>query len=733
MLDTVRIVAQGLATADPVTALAFRILTVVVLGSAAAVALTCAGLVLAHCCREGSEGGVRTVLILAGLLLGVGGVLAAPTQGATATPTQGAESQDSIPQVEPRFQRLFGSDSMTIRVELRQGRSGLGISTSPDGRWLLFSAEEEGHSSLRISPVAGGEPIRLASGHYGQWAPSGDAVLFLSASGGNLLESHVMRLPIAPGSGEPLGPPRQVTLDAVWGFAVSPDGQKVAYTTGSMGWSVSLRVLPATGGTSRTVVDLPGAVLGVRWDAEGRFLYYLYWADIQAPGPAVMRIPAEGGEPQRVSVWDDWIRLSPRARYVYRYLYAGDGDEAPYEITTVEGRPLAHFTLPRSFDVAGFVDEGKGLIVVRNDDVNPLRIVPVAGGAIRYLNEAWGYDVPLAWTGDASEVFFQTELNGRRVFMLAPVDGSPMRQVPVPVNVGTHWPVLSADGRLVLYEQRDSARGRSLHYFLYNIEEDATLEVELPPEPLGGGPIFSLTDEQAAGIPGVQDAVFGYGVNRNGHQEVYLVDRTGRATLAWSFQAYDPEREGAEFPLIAVHGRRLVFTENDGEEGTLYMVRAGEEEARPLLRLPGRLSSKGSGGPTWSPDGRVLALSYAGPDTGSRDALLLRVTEAGDLDGEPRTLPMDGGPDSWIGLQWMPDGEHFLVVGEKNDDTTSRVWLISLDLGTPPVDVTADLDANVWYYYLSPDGRYIAIESEIPRGGSIWRVDLGGALTGPGR
>ena len=723
MPDTVRIVSQYLAESDPIILLATRILFVLVTASAVAMFLACVGLFLAHCCRGGADEGVRAVLVLSGLLLGAG--------GATAAPTQGAGSQDSIPVVEPRFERLFGSDSMTIGVELRQGASGQGISVSPDGRWLLFGADvDDGRSGLWLSPVAGGGPVWLASGRYGQWAPSSDAVLYLSAAGGDLTESHVMRLPIDPSSGSPLGPPRQVTLDAVLGFAVSPDGREVAYATVTTGMSMSLRVLPVTGGTTRAVVDVPGAIMGVRWDPEGQSLYFLNWADFQVPELAVLRVPAVGGGPQQVSVWNDWIRLSPRARYVCRDLPAEDGDESRYEIATVDGRPLARFSLPRTFGVAGFVDEGQGLIAARNDIVNPLRIVPVAGGPIRYLNEAWGYDVPLAWTGDGSEVFFQTELNGRQVFMLAPVDGGSMRQVPVPAPAGTGWPVLSADGRLVLYAQRDSLRERSLRYFVYDIAGDATVEVELPPGTFDSGPVFSLTEAQAEGVPGDRAAVFGYGVDRNGRQEVYLVDRAGRATLAWSFQAYDPDREGAEFPQIAVHGSRLVFSENDGEEGTLYLVRAGEEEARPLLRLPGRLSSRGSGVPTWSRDGRTLALSYARPETGSRDALLLEVTEAGDLEGEPRILPMDGGPDHWIGLQWMPDGEHFLVVGGKVDDPTMRVWLISLDPHTPPVDVTADLDANVWYYYLSPDGRYIAIESEIPRGSSIWGVNLG-SFSGP--
>ena len=299
-----------------------------------------------------------------------------------------------------------------------------------------------------------------------------------------------------------------------------------------------------------------------------------------------------------------------------------------------------------------------------------------------------------------------------------------MRQVPLPGEAD--WQGLSADGRYVLYQIEGEDETETP--FIYEIEGDNTLAVELPPRPFEMQGFFPLAEGQKEGMPGGEGAIFGYGVNRDGRHEVYLVDRLGNPTLGWSFQAHDSELLQAPFPRIAVHGTRIVFTENDGQEATLFLVRDGEDQARPLLTLPGHLSTRGSGGPAWSPDGRVLALSYGAPDAEGRDALLVEVSEEGELMGEPRIVPVGGASEGWGGLQWMPDGEHFLVVG----GWPMGVWLISLDPEAPPVEVTADLDANVWYYRLSPDGRYIAIESEIPRGSSVWRVDLGDVLRDPG-
>ena len=62
----------------------------------------------------------------------------------------------------------------------------------------------------------------------------------------------------------------------------------------------------------------------------------------------------------------------------------------------------------------------------------------------------------------------------------------------------------------------------------------------------------------------------------------------------------------------------------------------------------------------------------------------------------------------------------------------THVFLVSLRDAEPPVCITRDDPSIRWGYSLSPDGRYVAYAAEIPRGSSIWRVDLGDVLTGSG-
>jgi Tol biopolymer transport system component len=715
MFDLAQYLTQSLLPMDPFTILLLRILLWLVAGSALCVLFAAVGCALAQCCKGVGSPRLPAALAVSGLLcmVGPGGGLVAQTAGIPA----------SVPEIQPRLERLFGSDSIRVGVGLRQGTPGIGISPSPDGRWLLVSVEGEGGARLRLVPAGGGKSVDLAPGFDGQWAPSGEAILFWSPLAA---EPHLMRLPISRASGEPLGPARQVTLDPVFGFAVSPDGREVAYATGQLGYSTSLRILPINGGAARTVVDVPGVVVGVRWDAKGEFLHYRHWPDIQVPELAVMKVPVEGGDPQRVSVWHDWIRLSPDGQYLYRDIASGDKERNRYELATVDGRPLATFSLPAPFQLAGFGDGPGEFFVVRRDAVNPLRVVPVAGGPVRRLNEAWGYDLALGWTPDAREVFFATELNGERIFMLAPLDGGRMRQVPIPDN---HLPgawahlSLSGDGQRVLY--LSAGRTEEEHgIWMYDIARDTAIQVDegrIPSGTVGGR--WSIGGSREGGG-------FLYGLSRGGRHELLEARPDGSRRVLWTF----PDR-GAEPPTVRVHGDRIAFTENDGEEGSLLIARVGEDRPRLLLTLPGYIGARGSNPPAWSPDGRLLAVSFAGTgEDRQRQVLLVEVTEAGELAGEPRFLLLDGGPSHWHNLAWLPDGQHFLVLGATEDAPAHNdVWLVSIDPETPPVRVTGDVEGTIWSFVLSPDGRFIAPEAEISRGSSVWRVDLGDLLTGSGQ
>jgi len=731
MFDTVQYVAQSLPQPDALSALALRVLGGLVVGAAVATLLTCAGFVLAQCCKGDRRGGIPAALLLLVTAL-VGGVGVA-----TAQETQ---PPDSIPEIEPRFERLFGTDSLRLVAGTGGFNDMRSPSLSPDGRWIVFGALEDAERvNLWLAPVEGGEMVRLTRGHYmddrPQWFRSGEAIAFMSSRPDGAGEDqgsgpglYVMRMPISPETGHPTGPPRQVSLEKSNGLdvlAISPDDQWIAYAThesyASMDWSSSLKVLPSTGGTARTVITLPGMIMAIRWGADGRFLYFLDYSGVEDEELAVMRVPVEGGTPEQLSAWSSVVRLSPHARYLFRGIPSDGNEGKSYEVSTVEGQRLARLHLPKPFDLVGFADSPGRLLAVRVEIANPLRVLPVAGGPVERLNEAWGYDLPLDWSPDGAEVFFRTNLNGQPIYMLAPLDGSPMRQVPLPGTQVEGWPILSGDGEHVLFfkdEQGDSPRSA----WIYNIGQGSARKLDEGPQPPGYS-FWRRWGIRGSGGTFMRDgAVFLYGITRNGRHELLAADPEGAPELLWSFPA------DADPPQVAVHGNRIAFSRNVGQETSLFLAQPGEDRARLLLSRPGLLSTRGGGSPMWSPDGRYLALPYFPPAPAKRGVLVVEVNDAGEVVGDP--LMLEGGSTG----QWMPDSRHFLAGGNWGGEDLwgAGVWLVSLDPDVPPVQVSADFPESIWYFKLSPDGRYIAIESETLGGSSIWRVDLGDVLGASG-
>ena len=651
--------------------------------------------------------------------------------GTTALPAQSRDP--SVRTLEPQLTRLYGSDSLNLWHPMSQAR------LSPDGRWVAFNTVEGAdRTNLWIASVEDGRALRLTNGpeFSGQprWFPSGDRIAFRSSrfarEGSDDL--HIVSLAIDPETGRPHGAPRQITLEATVGngYAISPDGKRIAYTASRRAVGpplarvrgLAVKVLPTNGGTARTVVERE-ALFDPSWAPDGRSLYVLTREDVSVEyGPdstataVLMRIWLDDGRTDVVHTWPrtevSLVKVSPDGQYVYRQLSEGE-----YELSTIGGRTLGRFRLPDHMALGGFAAGNGALIALRQNTVAPLRVVPVAGGPVKQLNDARTYDWPLGWTADSKQVLFSTQLNGDKIMLLAPVDGGPMRQIRRPdKEMARGWePALSDDGRHMFYAVPGGDHRRPAAKIL-DIETGHVREVS-----------HALWNEYVRYnvVDGGTD--FLYAEERGNRIELRSIEPTGASRLLGAFSPGD-------FPNgFAAHGDRIAFTRRLGNEMSLYLKVAGDQRIRKVFTHPGQIADDGMWRPEWSPDGSMLALSYAEkagePGLYERfDVMLVRLTADGKLVGEPRILKLDPGPRWWYGLQWLPDGSGFLVLGmgAERSGIDSDVWLVSIDPDVKPVAVTADDPHAVWGFALSPDGKYVAYSSEMPLGGSIWKIEFDG-------
>jgi Tol biopolymer transport system component len=156
---------------------------------------------------------------------------------------------------------------------------------SPDGKTLAYCAERGGQYDIYTTSVNGGEELQLTNlpglDDGPEYSPSGEHIWFNSTRTG-LMQVWRMR---SDGS----NPEHMVKEKAnCWFPHVSPDGQWVAYIAYARGdvepgdhpanKNVELRLIPANGGESRTIVKLFGGQGSMNvnsWSPDNRTLAFV--------------------------------------------------------------------------------------------------------------------------------------------------------------------------------------------------------------------------------------------------------------------------------------------------------------------------------------------------------------------------------------------------------------------------------------------------------------------------
>ncbi len=633
----------------------------------------------------------------------------------------------SVPTIEPKLTRLYGSDSLDFGGSV----GGMfGGAVSPDGHWLVTpNFERADRVNLWLVKIETGRAVRLTDGSYydgsPEWFPTGDRIAFRTSrfAGPEQGAAHLALLAIDTVNGRAAGPPRQVTLEETdnWGFDISPDGRWLVYSApvgdrslpafGREGGGMALRIMPAMGGTARTLT-VRDRFNAPTWSPSGDSVYFTApIVEGDAPVTTVFGISTSGGDARAVASWPSRTRvaIAPGARHLFRQREHGG------EILTIDGVMVGRFDLPEKMTFAGFAGSELAILAYQQQTVAPVRIQPVMGGPARQLTEARAYDMPLGWAAGGEEVFLRTQLNGQDIFMLAPISGGALRQAPVPSGVD-EFPCVLGDGTHVAYV-KDDEQSRATVLTLVSLETGERSEVSR-----------SIWDgmRSRGWLCHRGDFLF---VEKNGERlDLKSLMPESPPRLLWSIlESESPPMEGG----LAVHGDRVAFTRAVGDSTTLYLTKRGQAAPRPVLTREGRMSLSGMWHPVWSPSGKLLVLPYMQRGATRTDAMVLEFDALESLVGEPRLLRSERGPKWWYATQWLPDESGFLALGLGAEGILdTEVWLFSLDPGVEPVPLTSDDPRSVWYFSLSPDGKYVAYSSEMPLGGSIWKVELEGV---PGR
>jgi serine/threonine protein kinase/WD40 repeat protein len=137
--------------------------------------------------------------------------------------------------------------------------------------------------------------------------------------------------------------------------------------------------------------------------------------------------------------------------------------------------------------------------------------------------------------------------------------------------------------------------------------------------------------------------------------------------------------------------------------------------------------------PAWSPDGKTLAFSAALSNGGNANEIQIK---AADGSGAEQTVVP--GPHFYELPSWTPDGKYIVYLWGDGGKMVS-LWMAPLDGSSKPVLILAppSPQSNIYFYRVSPDGHWMAYESDesgqleiylttFPEAKGKWRVSTNG-------
>ncbi len=394
---------------------------------------------------------------------------------------------------------------------------------SPDGRSIAFARVElNGVSGIYLIPALGGPARKLAAIPFGvspqtalSWSPDGKLLAFADE---HLPQSPgtISILDMATLQKRRLGQP-DPSCQWSWMPAFSPDGSSLARVCVlSMGVN-EVFVEPVSGGVARRVAHVDGEISGFAWSGDGKSL-------VVAALGSLLRVPAAGGEPQR--------------------LLSGRDVETP--AISRDGRRLAY--------AQHVINTSIWRVALTRSPAVALRPTPLISSTRRE-------SLP-AYSPDGRRLAFTSSRSGSSEVWISDADGANPRPLTSFGGPATGSPRWSPDGRWVALDSR--ARGRSDVYVVASE---------------GGLPRRVETGQADSETPfwSVDGEWLYFSAPVDGMTQVFKVRQEGgRATRLTG--------GGGAFPQSAADGKRVYYS--SFREVGIWSVSSSGGDERPVAGMP---------------------------------------------------------------------------------------------------------------------------------------------------
>ena len=329
---------------------------------------------------------------------------------------------------------------------------------SPDGHSITFV--RDGHGIFTMSQLGGAERQVSASGTYAAWASDSKSVLIRDREGNTgpfgihqvfldtLERRRLTQARLGPGD---------------WRFAVSPDGNTLAFTRYERDGIADLYVVPMGGGEPRRLTNWNATLNGLSWTPDGRQIVY---SVAEAAAGRLWRIPANSAQPGRGSPLADIpvaavnpsiSRPSPGqpARLAFQTI-TRDVDlqmmdlEARPVNDTIESKPFSNSTRPEG--TARFSPDGSRIAFSSHRSGGPeIWVAGRDGSGLQQITSLGAPELLVGgWSPDGARIAFDAAIAGNDDVFVVGADGGHLRRLTSESSVDgvVSW---SGDGRWIYF------------------------------------------------------------------------------------------------------------------------------------------------------------------------------------------------------------------------------------------------------------------------------------------
>jgi Tol biopolymer transport system component len=606
---------------------------------------------------------------------------------ALATPTFSVSAQRA-PQALPAFQRrVLHSDSLDIGA----------VSVSRDGKWLAFDGSVRNRSSIWVVAATGGEIHRITDGAHDDlspvWFPSGDRIAFST----NRVRG-IVTVGFDGVRGVAVGPLKRISVEPTNSFDFSPDGTQLVYVvTPNADGRSRVRIAPSSGGAAKTIYDTTARLVHPQYSSDARTIYFTAWST-SSPGRVLMRVPATGGSASAVPSSHGLAVMGyPR---IDRMVSSA---ERGLLVRSLAGDSIATVPIRRSPIDRGFSPDAQTLFQATNDIGAVVRVVQTANGSTVDLPSPVpsGYAYPYGWTND-NRLFYMADNDRTDSVYLGSIDRAKPRAFSLtPTNTVEGWKptariVPSSDGRSIF--TRVVSDGK-VGLYMFDLE---TRRVSLVSR---NGVIANPTTTDWT-----SQKEFNFLEKSERGLELKSIRAGGQPTLVTALPS------DASSTSVTVMPDRILYRKQAGDSTAILSASGTTRTGKLIATVAGSI-----GAIVASPDGRWLAAPAAVGSSagGERRVMLLPLGENGLPSGPPRFVVADYMWD----LSWTPDSRAVIGLEEEDMSARTRVRRIPVDPKEAPSTI-GPTNTTFWDAYLSPDGKFVAIPVERPRGSTIWAFDL---------